>query len=134
MLFYTTALGFALGYIRYATDSLLVVTILHAMFNAVAAGFLFLTSLDNITGGINPLIISLNNVYLIGMLALVVLGIIAIIKRIPKIRKYKIENNWTRLGAKRKIATFVISVPVLIMLILTIHEHAGSPLLRALMN
>ncbi|MCL2228190.1 MAG: CPBP family intramembrane metalloprotease, partial [Oscillospiraceae bacterium] len=42
MLFYTTALGFALGYVRYATNSLLVVTILHAVINAIAAGMLLI--------------------------------------------------------------------------------------------
>jgi membrane protease YdiL (CAAX protease family) len=134
MLFYTTVLGFALGYIRYATNSLLVVTILHALINAVAAGLLFLFALDNMTGGTNALILSLSNVYIIAMLALVVLGIVAIIKRIPTIKKYKIENNWTQISAKRKMAIFFLSIPVMIMLVLAIEEHAGNPLLGLVMN
>jgi membrane protease YdiL (CAAX protease family) len=134
MLFYTTAAGFAFGYIRYATNSLLVVTILHALFNAVAAGLLMLLALGNITDGENALILSLTNIYLIAMLALVVLGLVAIIKRIPTIRKYKIENNWSQLSPAKKIATFLVSVPVIIMLILAIEEHAGNPLMRLLFN
>ena len=129
MFFYTTVLGFALGYIRYATDSLLVVTILHAMINAVAAGLMFFLSLIEITDGENVLIISLSHVYMVAMLALVVLGIVAIIKRIPVIRRYKITNEWTEISPKKKIAIFVASVPVIIMLILAIDEHVGNLLI-----
>jgi hypothetical protein len=60
------------------------------------------------------------------MLALIVLGIIAIIKKIPVIKRYKITNDWLDVSPKRKMAMFFLSIPVIIMLILAIDEHANS--------
>ena len=134
MLFYTTILGFALGYIRYATDSLLVVTVLHAMINSVAAGLLFILSLSEIADGNNALINSLSEVYIIFMFALIVLGIVAIIKKIPVIKRYKITNDWDEVSPKKKMAMFFISVPVILMLIFAIDEHAGNMLLNIIMG
>jgi len=133
MLFYTTAVGFALGYIRYATNSLLVVTILHAIFNAVAAGMLFMMALTDITFGVNRLINTAFNIYLLAVLVLIIVGVIAFITRIPKIRKYKIENTWNEITAGKKIALFFLSIPVIIMLIFALNELAGFWALRLLL-
>jgi len=129
MLFYTTALGFALAYIRYATDSLFVVTILHAIVNAVSAGVLFMSSLAEIAGGEDKLINTVLNIYVMAMLILIVVGVIAFIKRIPVIRKYKIENAWTQIGPGTKTALFFLSVPVIIMLVFAFNEHSKNWLL-----
>jgi membrane protease YdiL (CAAX protease family) len=129
-LFYTTALGFALGYIRYATDSLFVVTLLHAINNAVAAGLLVISSLVEITNYENLLINTFHNIYLFAILLLIIIGIIAFIRKIPVIRKYKIENLWNEIRGGKKIALFFISLPVLIMLIFAFDEHANNMILR----
>lgn len=134
MLLYTTVVGFALGYIRYATNSLLVVTILHAIINAVAAGYLFILALIEITDGTNALFNALSDIYLVVMLALIVLGIVAIIKKIPVIKRYKIANDWADVSPKKKIGLFCISVPVIVMLVLAIDEHAENFMLRHLLN
>jgi len=134
MIFYTTVLGFALGYIRYATDSLLVVTILHAMINSVSAGFLFLQALNKITDETNGLINSLNDIYMVAMLSLIILGIVAIIKKIPVIKKYKITNDWEEISPKKKMTMFFISVPVIIMLILAIDAHAENLLISLIVE
>ena len=129
MLFYTTALGFALGYIRYATDSLFVVTILHLIINATAAVMLFLLSLADITGGENQVVNTLVNIYMLAIIVLVIIGLAAMIKKIPVIKKYKIANDWPEISAKKKIALFITSTPVIIMLLLAIDTHANHPLL-----
>jgi len=130
MLFYTTALGFALGYIRYATDSLFAVTILHAIINSVTAGFLFISSLVEITDSENRLINTILNIYLLAWLVLVLVGIITFIAKIPAIRKYRIDNAWPDIGAGKKTALFFLSIPVIIMLVLAVNEHTNYWLLN----
>jgi len=126
MLFYTTALGFALGYIRYATDSLFVVTILHAIINAVAAGLLLISALAGSVYGESRLFNTVFNIYILAMLILIVVGVIAFIMRIPVIRKYKIENVWSEISPGRKTALFFMSIPVIIMLVLAFNEHTND--------
>jgi len=134
MLFYTTALGFALGYVRYATNSLFVVTILHAIINSVAAGYLFLSSLSEITNGENRLINTFLSLYGLAMLVLVIVGVIAFIRRIPVIRRYRIDNPWNEISAGRKTAIFFTSIPVIIMLVLAFNEHTNNWLLGLFLN
>ena len=125
MLFYTTALGFALGYVRYATNSLLIVTILHALINAIAAGMLFLLAMADITQGEHRLVNTIQSIYMLAVLILIIVGIIAFMRRIPTIRKYTIENTWTEMSPGGKTALFFLSMPVIIMLILAINEHTN---------
>jgi hypothetical protein len=134
MLFYTTALGFALGYVRYATDSLFVVTVLHALLNAVAAGALVAMSLVEITEHENMLVYTFQNIYIFASLVLIVVGIAAFIKKIPVIKKYKIENAWNDIGGFKKIALFFVSLPVLLMLVFAFDEHANSMLLEKIIG
>ena len=134
MLFYTTALGFALGYIRYATNSLFVTTILHAIINAFGAGMLLLSSLTEISGGEHKLINTIYGIYIIAVMILIVVGIIAFIKKIPVIRKYKINNEWTIIGPGKKTALFFLSIPVIIMLVFAFNEHTNNWLLGLLIN
>jgi len=129
MLFYTTALGFALAYVRYATDSLFVVTILHSIINSVGAGMLLISSLAEITDGENKLVNTVLSVYILAMLILIVVGVIAFARKIPVIRKYKIENAWTEVGAGKKMALFFLSAPVIIMIIFAVDEHLNNRLL-----
>ena len=120
MLFYTTALGLALGYVRYATNSLFVTTVLHAIFNFISAGMFFLSSLTVMTNEENKLINTVLNIYLLTMAILIIVGLAAFFKKIPVIRKYKIENEWGDIGARKKTALFITSWPIIIMLIITV--------------
>ena len=129
MLFYSTALGFALGYVRYATGSLFAVTVLHAIINAVAAGFLFLSTLTEITHGANKLVNTFLNVYALAWLVLIFVGVVAFFIRLSTIRRYSIENPWNEISAGRKTAVFFTSIPVIIMLVLAINEHSNNRLL-----
>ena len=129
MLFYTTAAGLALGYIRYATNSLFVVTILHLIVNAVAAGLLLILSLGDIIGGNLELWDTISGIYMLSMLVFVVVGLVSFIKRIPTMRKYRIENNWTEISSNKKVLYLAFSVPMIIMLVMAIDVHANYPLL-----
>ena len=122
MFFYTTALGFALGYVRYATDSLFTVTILHAMVNSVAAGILVFISLEQMTNGENRVVNTFYWVYIIAVLALIIIGVVVFLSKIRKIRKYKFENPWMAIGPWKKTALFFVSVPVILMLVFVFNE------------
>jgi len=123
-LFYSTALGFALGYVRYATGSIFITTILHAIVNTVAAGLLFLMSMSEIANYGNRLINTMHNMYVLAVLVLLAAGLIAFIRKIPVIRKYKLDNEWGEVGPWKKTALFFASIPVILMLVLAINEHA----------
>ena len=129
MLFYTTAYGLALGYIRYATDSLFTVTILHAIINAIAAVALLLTSLMEITGEGNRFVNTTFMIFIVAMLVMIIVGIVVFLAKIPAVRKFKIENSWTDIGGWKKTAWFFASVPVIIMMVLAVNELAGHWLL-----
>ena len=132
MLFYTTALGFALGYVRYATGSIFIPTIIHAIINSVAAGLLFISALTEITHGDNRMLNTIFNVYILAVLVLIVVGLVSFFKRIPTIRKYRFENAWSEISGGKKTALFFISIPVIIMLVLAINEHLNGYLLGLL--
>ena len=125
MLFYTFAFGLALGYIRYASGSLFVVTILHALVNSVSATILFLQSLSDITKGQNRVLNTVEMIYIVIVLVLVLVGVIAFFARIPKMRKYKFENPWTEIGPWKKIGIFAVSIPIIIMAVLAFNELSG---------
>jgi len=122
MLFYTTAYGFALGYIRYATGSLFIVTILHAIVNSVAATTLLLMSLSEITAKQNRVLNTIYEIYVVAIVILIIISVIVFITKIPAIRRYKFENPWTQAGPWKKIGLFFISMPVIVMILLAINE------------
>lgn len=125
MLFYTTALGLAFGYIRYATGSIFVTTILHAIFNSISAFILLFLSTNAVNTGLaesesDELVLALFSIYMIVVYALLFLGIIAFFRKLPVIRRYRIEKNWTQLRPGRKLVVFLTSIPVLLMLVLAV--------------
>jgi len=122
MLFYTTAYGLALGYIRYATDSLFTVTILHAFVNAVGALALLMMTLVQITNEENRAVNTISVIYMIAVLIMIIVGIAVFIAKIPSIRKFKIENTWTDVSPWKKTAWFFVSIPVIIMMVLAFNE------------
>jgi len=125
MLFYTTAYGFALGYIRYATGSLFTTTILHAIINGIGAVALLLSAFLQMTNEENMILNTINAIYLVAFLILIIVGVAVFFSKIPSMRKYKIENAWTDMSAGKKVACFFTSVPVIIMMILAFNEIAG---------
>jgi len=134
MLFYTTAYGFALGYVRYATDSLFIVTILHAFVNSIAAGTLILLSLVEMTAYQYRLLNTVANLFLVAILIFIIIGVVVFLTKIPAIRKYRFENAWSEVSGWTKMGLFLTSVPVILMLVLAFNEHAGGLPLFALID
>jgi len=134
MLFYTTAYGLALGYIRYATGSLFIVTILHAIVNSIGAGALLLTTLMELTSEANRYVNTVYTIFILAILVMIIVGVAVFIAKIPAIRKFKIENSWTQIGPWKKTAWFFASVPVIIMMVLAFNELAGNLLLGILIH
>ena len=132
MLPYTTAIGFALGYVRYATGSLWAVTVLHALLNVVSAGVIFLMSLTNIYGNENKLANTVYTIYQVAALILILVGIIAFLIKIPVIRKYKIKNSWQEISGGRKFLLFIFSLPVILSVIIAADVHLNNMLLGRL--
>jgi len=130
MLFYTTAYGFAFGYIRYATNSLFTVTILHAIVNAIGAGALVVTTFLQITNEESRVVNTFSWIYMLAFLAIIIIGVVVFLSKIPKIRKYKFENAWTEVGPWKKTALFFISIPVILMMVLVFNELSQGMLVR----
>jgi len=130
---YAFVLGIVLGYITVQTGSILAATILHAMFNSVAAVMMLFLSTDTVRGRVfmqqsaneNMLVLAAFGMFIALFLGLFVAGIALAVKKLLRIRAYKIDNGWTDISAKRKAAIFFTSIPVIIMLLLTIDAFAG---------
>jgi len=122
MLFYTTAYGLALGYIRYATGSLFIVTILHAIVNSIGALALLLGTLLEITNEENRFINTAYTIYIVALFIMIIVGIAVFISKIPAIRKFKFENDWKGVNPWKKTAWFFISIPFIIMMIFAFNE------------
>jgi len=134
MLFYTTAYGFAFGYIRYATNSLFTVTILHAIVNSIGAGALIVTTFAQITNEENRIINTISWIFLLVVLAIIIIGVVVFLSKIPKIRKYKFENTWTEVGPWKKVALFFVSIPVILMMVLVINELSQGLLISLIIR
>lgn len=129
MLFYTTVFGLALGYIRYATGSLFICTILHAMVNSISATTLFLSSLVNMTNEQYRVLNTVEMLFAISVIVLIIAGVAVFFARIPTIKKYRFENPWSEVKPRKKIGIFFASVPVIIMMVLAFNEISGQLLL-----
>lgn len=134
MLFYTIALGLALGYIRYATGSLFIVTILHAMVNSISSAMLFLQGLGRITQGQNRVLNTIEMIFIVAVLSLIIIGVIVFFAKIPTIRKYRFENPWTEIGPWKKMGMFLVSIPVIISMVLAFNEITGHFLIDLFMG
>jgi len=134
MFFYTTALGFALGYVRYATNSLFTVTVLHAMVNSVAAGVLVFLYLEQMTNGENRLVNTFYWIYMVAVLALIIIGVVVFLSKLRKMRKYKFENPWMDIGPWKKTALFFVSIPVILMMVLVFNELSQGLLIGLILR
>jgi membrane protease YdiL (CAAX protease family) len=127
---YTFALGLALGYIAYATGSLFAPTILHMMFNAMAVAAL---TLGVFSENSEPVAAALAMFYVL-MFILVILGIAAFVKRIPVIRKYRIQPPKYRLGKAYAAFAVGINVSMWCVLALFIDSATGQRLAQLILN
>jgi len=120
--------------VRYATGSLFIVTILHAIVNSIGAGTLLLITLMQLTNEENRVINTVYTIWLVAVLFMIIVGVVVFIAKIPKIRKYRIENPWTEIGPLKKTVLFFMSIPVIIMMVFAFDEISGNLLLNLIIR
>jgi hypothetical protein len=134
---YSFILGIVLAYITIQTGSILAATILHAMFNSVAAVMMLFLS----TGAIQDYLFTREisdegmallagfGMYFALFIGLLVAGVALAVRKLANIKAYA-KTARTNQPEEIKIGTrwrlFLTSVPVIIMLILTIDAFAGG--------
>lgn len=137
MLFYTTALGFVLGYIRYATGSIFVSTIIHAFINSIAMVIMLFLSTDTFQKNMNltnmaeqnsgdELLTVMFYIYLGTVLLLMLVGIISFFKKIKIVKRNKIQNDWQEAKPLKKVFIFLSGLPVILMIVLAVDAHFGK--------
>lgn len=133
--FYAFVLGIVFAYITIQTGSILAPTLLHAMFNSLAAVIMLFISTETIQnyllnqtrpGEDGTLLLAVFGIYLALFVMLLVAGIALAIKKLTRLKFYKAENNFTEISARKKSVLFFTSVPVIIMLLLAADRFAGG--------
>ncbi len=122
--FYATALGIFLGYIAISTQSIVTTTIMHAMFNSIS-GVMLLMSVDHSvqeyilaagngeTAEITPMVI----LYLAWtgfIVLLLIVGIIMMIYKFVKIKRYKVPKVQTEISTGKRWGIFFSRTAVII--------------------
>ena len=122
---YTVIVGICLGYVRYATGSLVPTMIMHAIFNSIAgiaivavssetfiSAFTHIQQGEGLTGGEQAFMTALM-IYLAVILTTAVVGIAAAIGKLKNNRLYRPVNNYPALTKKQKF-TAVAKEPLFI--------------------
>lgn len=112
---YTVIVGICLGYVRYATGSLVPTMIMHAIFNSIAgiaivavssetfiSAFTHIQQGEGLTGGEQAFMTALM-IYLAVILTIAVVGIAAAIGKLKNNRLYRPVNNYPALTKKQKL-------------------------------
>ena len=112
---YTVIVGICLGYVRYATGSLVPTMIMHAIFNSIAgiaivavssetfiSAFTHIQQGEGLTGGEQAFMTALM-IYLAVILTTAVVGIAAAIGKLKNKRLYRPVNNYPALTKKQKL-------------------------------
>lgn len=124
--FYATVLGICLGYIAISTKSIVVTTIMHAMFNSIAGFIMLFISMDDVqsymmSGGTeaadSPAVIAYT-VFMFFVVILLLVGLIMAVMKLRKIRRYRVEKVWSEVSAARRWGVFFSRFTVIIMVIL----------------
>lgn len=123
---YTVIVGICLGYVRYATGSLVPTMIMHAIFNSIAgiaivavssetfiSAFAHIQQGEGLTGGEQAFMTALM-IYLALILIIAVVGVAAAIGKLKNNRLYRPVNNYPALTKKQKF-TAVAKEPLFIV-------------------
>ncbi len=127
--FYATTLGICLGYIAVTTKSIVVTTIMHAMFNSISGLLLLFMSVPQIQDYMLELqcggdpeeggIVILYFIYMFAVVMLLITGVLMAVWKMRKIKKYRVEKVWEVSAAKRW-GIFLTRITVIIMLVLAV--------------
>ncbi len=135
-LFYTAAIGIALGYIANVTKSIVPTTIIHAIFNSVSGILLLLMTTPSVqeyvmNGNMSEipdgdmLMILAYALFMITALVLILVGIVCAVLKIKQIRKYKVPKVWGEVSNGKKVSVLFLTVPSIIAVLLIVDTFAG---------
>lgn len=126
--FYATVIGICLGYVAVSTKSIIPTTVLHAMFNSVAATLLLLLADKNVGDFLLNSIVGKEAVYtpavviflvlLVLMTLTIIVGLFMAISKLIKIKKYRVPKVQEELSPAKRWGLFFSSVTVIIGLVL----------------
>ncbi len=138
--FYATALGIFLGYIAVSTQSIVTTTIMHAMFNSISGVMLLLSVEPSIQDyvlaagkGENAEITPMVVLYLAWtgfILLLLLVGIIMMIAKFTKIKRYKVPKVQTELSSGKRWGIFFSRAAVIVGLVLAAICFAEPAILK----
>lgn len=126
--FYTTALGICLGYIAYATKSIVAPIIIHACFNSIAGGLILFASTETVGDFMQNLgIISPEKpleviyiFYIIGIMILAFVGVGMMIAKLCKAKRYRTPPIFKEISLGRKFGIFFSRITVILGIIFAI--------------
>jgi len=138
--FYATALGIFLGYIAVSTQSIVTTTVMHAMFNSISGVMLLMSVEPSVqeyvlssgageTAEITPMVV----LYLVwmGFIALLlIVGIIMMIYKFIKIKRYKVPKMQTEISTGKRWAVFFSRAAVIIGLVMAAICFAEPAILK----
>ena len=126
--FFTSVIGIVLGYVAVQTGSIITTTVIHAMFNSIAAtSSLFLANSSvqdyilEIARGNNPEKSPVVVVYLIWNTAVIlfaVVGFFMAIYKLAHIRRYRVPKVQTEMSTGKRWGIFLLCPTVIVMLLL----------------
>jgi hypothetical protein len=70
--------------------------------------------------------------YLALFLGLLIAGIALAAKKLSRLKSYKAENPFTEINGGKKMLYFFTSIPVIIMLVMTVDSFAGGVIVNRL--
>lgn len=129
---FTFVIGIALGYVRYATDSIIPTTIIHFILNSIAAIITLIASSDPVISAITKLQqgAELNNVentmvvvlcvFVILVFVFMFAGMINAISRLKNNRLYRPVNNYPTMTKTEKLTALIKDPVFLISCILSV--------------
>ncbi len=126
--FYATALGIFLGYIAISTQSIVTTTIMHAMFNSISGVILLLSVEPSVQeyvlaagrgeeGVISPMVV-VYFAWTAFILLLLLVGIIMMIAKFVKIKRYKVPKVQTEISTGKRWSIFFSRSTVIVGLVL----------------
>lgn len=121
--FYAAALGVFLGYIAISTESIVTTVIMHAMFNSISGCMLLLSAEPSVQeyllgtadgeAAVTPWV-ALYIAWMALVCLLLVVGVIMMIYKLTKIKKYKVPKVQTEISTGKRWKIFFSSAAVIV--------------------
>lgn len=132
--FFATAVGIPLAYVAIATNSLFPSTILHMMINSISGIIILFISNDTVskameqgyipTDSEKPVLL-LFGAFITVVLVTAIVGFILMIRKLIKIKKYRLPLVWDEISNKKKAFYLIFTPLTLVSLLLAVDVFGG---------